>query len=60
MVHIEAVEVSSSRIVQAESLQVPLLGLIWVVASRYVPPLEPDTHFIYINILTTFEIPTES
>jgi hypothetical protein len=60
MIHIETVQVSSSRIVQTERLQVPFFGLIWVVASRYMPPFETDTHFININILITFEKTTES
>ena len=57
MIHVEAVEVSSLGIVEAESFEVPFIGFIWIVASRNVSAFEPDTHLINIYILVTFEVP---
>lgn len=57
MIHVEAVEVSSLGIVEAESFEVPFIGFIWIVASCNVSAFEPDTHLINIYILVTFEVP---
>ena len=57
MIHVEAVEVSSLGIVEAESFEVPFIWLIWIVASSNVSAFESDTQLININILVTFEVP---
>ena len=57
MIHVEAVEVSSLGIVEAESFEVLFIWLIWIVASSNVSAFESDTHLININILVTFEVP---
>ncbi len=54
MIHVEAVEVSSLGIVEAESFEVPFIGFIWIVASCNVSAFEP--HLINIYILVTFEV----
>ena len=52
-IHVEAMEVSSPRVVEAESFEVPFIRLIRIVASRNVSAFKPDTHLFDINILVT-------
>jgi hypothetical protein len=49
-------QISRSRIIEAEGLKVPFVRFVWVITASYVPPFEPDAHLVNVNILMTNEV----
>ncbi len=51
LVHIKTMQVSRAGIVQTERLEMPLLRLVWIIATCNMSTLEANAHFIDVYIL---------
>ena len=53
-------QVSSAGVIETKGFEMPFLRFFGIIASCYMPPFEPDTHLINVNILMTDKEPHES
>ena len=58
-IHEEVGKVASSRIVQTERFQTPLVGLVGVVHSSAVAAFERDCHLIDVEIAAALKVTAE-
>ena len=56
LIHLEAVKISCSRIIEEKDLKMPLFRLGRIIASGNVSPFEPNAHLIYVDVLIAKEV----
>ena len=53
-------QVSSAGVIETKGFEMPFLRFFRIIASGNMPPFEPDTHLINVNVLMTNKEPHES